>query len=222
VVREHAGAGNAVPSPPMPSAGILRSSVQQQLEVVRIRPQREAATRPRERPSGPPPIRFCDRRCGLPPQPLLLPMTCLCADISSTVAEEYFGATAPSRPREHLGSALRRVGKTASYNAARVVFSASEHGPAPSPREATLAPSPGFDRGIFVKTATKGRGQETRCTCPKSCLAAASYSVFIKFAAAANEFILPPLTTASVCVCVCPSTSSICLPPTPNHLLPSS
>ena len=87
-------------------------------------------------------------------------------DISSTVAEEYFGATAPSRPREPPGSALRRVGKTASYNAARVVFSASEHGPAPSPREATLAPSPGFDKGIFVKTATKEWGQETRCTCP--------------------------------------------------------
>ena len=164
MVREHAGAGNAVPSPPMPSAGILRSFVRQQLEVVRIRPQREAATRPRERPSGPPPIHFCDRRCGLPPP---LPMTCLCADISSTVTEEYFGATAPSRPCERPGSALRRDGKTALYNAARVVFSASEHGLAPSPREATLAPSPGFDRGIFVKTATKGRGQETRCTCPK-------------------------------------------------------
>ena len=54
-------------------------------------------------------------------------------------------------------------------------------------------------QGIFVKMATKGRGQETRCTCPKSCLAAASYSVFIKFAAAAaNEFTLPPLRPVSM------------------------
>jgi len=46
--------------------------------------------------------------------------------------------------------------------------SASEHGPTPSPREATGQPSASPTRVYFAKTVTKRRGKRRRCTCPKA------------------------------------------------------
>jgi len=53
-----------------------------------------------------------------------------------------------------------------SYNAASAGDSASEHGPSPSPREATGHPSASRTRMYFAKTVTKRRGKRRRCTCP--------------------------------------------------------
>jgi len=52
-----------------------------------------------------------------------------------------------------------------SYNAASTGDLASDHGPFPSPREATTRPSPGETRRIFAKTTTHRRRRRPRCTC---------------------------------------------------------
>ena len=52
-----------------------------------------------------------------------------------------------------------------SYNVASTGDLASDHGPLPSPREATTRLSPGETRRIFAKTTTHRRRRRPRCTC---------------------------------------------------------
>jgi len=59
-----------------------------------------------------------------------------------------------------------RVAETKAYNAAALVGSASEHGPVPSPREATGRASASRAEDFFAKRTSLRRGTDGRCTCP--------------------------------------------------------